>query len=601
MPTVVRRLGSFALVLLLTGALVAQSARVAEASAGIAATGAAAAASAAVLYPPVITSTMSGITLGSGAVTAATGVAAVGTVATVGTVLLVAAAAAAVGYGIYKGAQWLFDAGVGTEEECIASGGKWLGDFSTPDFAACHLDPLANETTNFGASVSNCIWGGGAGVPCYQPGPSGQHLAYTITRPTLPYWAQAYRQTFHAKGDASWCTSISLGTSVTGGTGNDIMSGSQATCFRGTGLAKIEIIRNGDGQVMATVNPDPDGGPAGKITVDGQCEASGTGATYPVTAASESYSLKDLPPDIPVVQCAPGDKLLSATGTNTSTVAPPRPMFDYEAPIVPQQQQDLYPDCLKAGKGPCELALVTVNPDTGEKTKCADAPSGACVGWADDANRENSKECHWGPYVLALEQCAAHVPYPATTPIPVNVSTPTLPAPTTAPEFQPDAAPGTSAPPAPEDNPDPQSDPEGNTGDCANLSAWSILNPFAAYRVIGCALQKAFVPSQATAQRVNDITVKARGRAPVAQIAQGATWIGTATGGGTATGCLNFTIDLASLGNHHVLNSCNKGHPIVAQLHKWRGLLEVALYLAFFGPLLWWAWRQYAPGSTGVA
>jgi hypothetical protein len=45
--------------------------------------------------------------------------------------------------------------------------------------------------------------------------------------------------------------------------------------------------------------------------------------------------------------------------------------------------------------------------------------------------------------------------------------------------------------------------------------------------------------------------------------------------------------------------SCD--NPIVGILRSYRSLFEAVVYVAFFAPLAWWAWRTYAPGSTGSA
>lgn len=130
-------------------------------------------------------------------------------------------------------------------------------------------------------------------------------------------------------------------------------------------------------------------------------------------------------------------------------------------------------------------------------------------------------------------------------------------------------------------------------------SGWDAFNPLQwIYEPVLCALRDAFVPSSSQMQSVTDLKTDVLNRAPFSYVGDVVGWLPQLFTG--TVGCLTWDVHLGSLGAFRILHTCESG-PIEDQLHRFRPLMEVAIYVGFLGPLAWWAWKTYAPGSTGTA
>ena len=49
------------------------------------------------------------------------------------------------------------------------------------------------------------------------------------------------------------------------------------------------------------------------------------------------------------------------------------------------------------------------------------------------------------------------------------------------------------------------------------------------------------------------------------------------------------------------MDTCDESEPVVGWLKSNRALLSVAVWVSMLAPIGWWAWRTYAPASTGTA
>jgi hypothetical protein len=137
------------------------------------------------------------------------------------------------------------------------------------------------------------------------------------------------------------------------------------------------------------------------------------------------------------------------------------------------------------------------------------------------------------------------------------------------------------------------------TGASCMGGAWS-WNPVNwIYIPIKCALQWALVPTAETQVQLDALSARASSSIPFSYVGDIVTWFGTFTGVSATSGCYSITLPLGSfIGDVPVFSTCSG---LGAILEDHRGILSVAIYASFVLPLVWWAWRAYAPGSTGVA
>jgi hypothetical protein len=115
-----------------------------------------------------------------------------------------------------------------------------------------------------------------------------------------------------------------------------------------------------------------------------------------------------------------------------------------------------------------------------------------------------------------------------------------------------------------------------------------------------CAIVHTLEPDAAHMAKVNDLASEVESRQPIASLKAAYVWVDTAFSGIESGSCsLGWTVHFPSpIGDVSIL-SCD--NPIVGILRSYRSLFEAVVYVAFFAPLAWWAWRTYAPGSTGSA
>lgn len=331
-------------------------------------------------------------------------------------------------------------------------------------------------------------------------------------------------------------------------------------------------------------------------------------------------------PAIPSTACPDGFVRTGVKIDGGATWAPTQPIYERTENI--DEVVRLYPDCTVQANA-CRLAPVT-DPDTGQTV------------------------CKWGPYTMPLSDCDGLVaepvpttsPAPSTQPTPTASPLPTYPLPrmppgrplpqgtptiTTQPDprdptrqcttwtypdgsvvrncLAPDGSgvvdlwpPGTPHPapePPPESHPLPPTTPTdpGVAGrDCIG-TVITLDNPASwVYGPVVCALQWAFVPSQRPLDKVQAAAGDLGGKVPFSYVTGVVGWTDGLDGAGSAC----FTLDVATPGGSmQALNSCGGG--FIGELRAHRVLLEAAVWAMFATPLGWWAWRQYAPGSTGVA
>lgn len=314
-------------------------------------------------------------------------------------------------------------------------------------------------------------------------------------------------------------------------------------------------------------------------------------------------------PPTPSVTCPAEttlDQLTVITEPKVAGQGSPQQLFTYTRPSTVDSP---YHECFTPTSAdyPCVLEVWILQPDGSLKPCTA---GGECSGWSTDPNRDTKYACRWGPHLLGLEQCyALKQAYEPATPGKLTETPLQEPEPGAAPQPQPNPTLEPGTPTQPGEGPGTQDPETGIVGDPVTVqpgegecfpNGWGLLNPVEwVLRPIKCALRWAFVPSATTVARVQNVGTNLQTKAP---FAYGATLVGWFDGlDDVGTTC--FVIDFApawDLGAYQVIDSCQSG-PVMNTLTTWRPLLTAAIY----GPLLiglgWWAWKQYAPGSTGVA
>lgn len=514
---------------------------------------------------PTSLATASATTIGTGAVTyfgATSGVvgsgAAVGT-ATVGAVALapvaVAAAAALVAGGaLYLGWKWASGTSAGTSLD-PASAGAFQGGWTVSSVYSAGFTTMtytAGTVVQTGTSSSRLL--------LYATGPNGGAIQATFSNV-----GTGQSGTITSNGDGAPHTGSCLVATV-----------GQLTYLVAThGAANLTACY---GAVTGPKTaPTPAAGAApGTTTVTttptSKCSGGGTfvspsivytGATSPLT----------LPPIVAPACPAGQTRTEFTTPTQYPDGSPaPNPVPKWTAPIVPSA----YPEC-QAPKV-CVLTLTETAPD-GRTKNCTNTT--ACPKYAGAPGPGPTGEtwaCKWGPYTMPASDCTT-VPTAPPADAPVDVPTEACPAGST----NLGCAPATGANPTPDDN-------------CNGSWSWNpvdwVLEP------VLCALEKAFVPTAATTATFTSLQADAASRVPMVWLSEGAGWVTTvlAADGAASGGCLVLDVDMQVLGDVHIMDSC-ANEPIPNALRSMRGLVTVAVYVAFLGPLMWWAWKSYAPLS----
>jgi hypothetical protein len=186
--------------------------------------------------------------------------------------------------------------------------------------------------------------------------------------------------------------------------------------------------------------------------------------------------------------------------------------------------------------------------------------------------------CQWGAYAVDSAQCDPLRADPGSDPAPTPTPTPTGP------------VPGDAG----------QPDPTDTEGNACFPSGWGMLNPVEwIYKPVKCALAWAFVPSSITADTIDGIGTTLQGKAPAPQLGSLFAWLKVPK---VPTECFTVQVAVPAMmgGSVQAIDSCGDDL-FIEWLRAHRALMEVVVWIGFASPLAWWAWRQYAPGSQGVA
>jgi hypothetical protein len=264
-----------------------------------------------------------------------------------------------------------------------------------------------------------------------------------------------------------------------------------------------------------------------------------------------------------------------------------------------------YPNCIGTGKR-CLLKVYW------DASPCSDSIDPQCTDWLRRVSNGHSTEyeCHWGGYVVPMTNC--YVLERAYAPDGTNVArsqadvdgdpdTKSAVYETPDPSSTPTGGTGTGSiptegpnpthQPAPTDTTDP--DDQGCWG-----SSWS-WNPVSwVVTPVKCVFVWAFVPTDAAKATMSGLSDDFGSKAPFSYVGDGVTFVGDLDSG-TGQECYDIVIPLGTyIGDVPVFDTCSG---LGAILEDHRTILSIALYAGFVVPMIWWAWKAYAPGTAGVA
>lgn len=506
------------------------------------------------VIPPFLSDlsvTYQGLTVGvSGAVTAAgaavAGVAAPTTGAVLGAGALLGGAALGVGWGLNEAVEWAF-----------CGGSSCLGDDPDPDPPAPLTAGRLTWSKDYPAHSISGISRTGS-LDTWTIARTGSGLTYTTPWVRTCYRGEAVGTVHGASGYLSGSFAAGASASVT-------VDG----C--GTGTARIWIGYNGLAWTGVTEGQSSGGwegyqaasggtlGVPRRVAATGTCRNGATGATSTVTSYSATYNAQGTTgelrssgprPAMPAVACPPGARLTGLQvvreAADGSEIIPRRGLVDWRVPASEVDPAHPNAACLANAAAPCVLEVYKrVGPDW---RRCSD-PDVSCVGWSTSVSRDTEYQCRWGPYVLDLRQCSPLV----------NA-------------YQPDGS--TRVETQPQPDLDERADPAGQN--------------------LGVGL--------------TGLAATAATKAPFSVGPALVRWVGVhlpAEGSGL---CWKVEPDLSDpspakrwkRGNHAVVDSCTPSG-VTAQIMSYRPVLTVLMHGLWAIPLLWWAWRQYAPGSQGNA
>jgi hypothetical protein len=268
----------------------------------------------------------------------------------------------------------------------------------------------------------------------------------------------------------------------------------------------------------------------------------------------------------------------------------------------PLSAPDVIPDALCTAGSHSTHLLIQAVPDRGATVDLVEwnaaprftdvtDPQADCMALAGgtqcalDAGTADRPSCTWGANVLADGEC---VPLRQDTSVVAPPTTQPTPSPTVDPSPAPTPPPGQAGQPV---------DAEGR--DCFP-NGWGILNPVEwVQKPVKCALSWAFVPSTSTMTRVDGLATDLTTRAPAPELTSVFSWLAPPKMAGGQ--CFTVALDLPLFGGRIMaIDSCGDD-PFIRWLHSHRSVLTAVVWVACLAPLAGWAWRQYAPGSTGVA
>lgn len=288
-----------------------------------------------------------------------------------------------------------------------------------------------------------------------------------------------------------------------------------------------------------------------RFTVD--CKAIDGSVTTHTTYSATFKEADTTLPDIELPACPTGQVPVhrtavegDATGANGTSI------FEWTANPTVQQ----YAECLPGGaQAPCSMVLWQ-RADTASAWQVCTAAGVDCATY-DGTNGESLYRCTWGNYTVADSDCV---------------------------DVNPDTSTDTST----------ATDPTTNDSGCPP-SVWSILNPLNVFHTLSCA----FIPSSDQVTQLQTDVSSISDTVPFSYVGDAVSWVGTAVGGGSGH-CIQYGVTVGPFGHVWLLDTCTPG-PIEGVLMSYRGVLAVVLFVSFLAPLAWWAWRTYAPGSTGSA
>lgn len=340
------------------------------------------------------------------------------------------------------------------------------------------------------------------------------------------------------------------------------------------------------------LRPEPvTGNPERKWEVRYSC-TTGVGGVTQSAAFRESDAQW---PQVPAATCSAGE----VDSLELWQVTPAAPDMDVlvdswaaSAPVT--DWRTAFPECQTTA---CTLELLRV--DQGTALSCFAQPE-ACVDWwtTSEPTRSERFECRYAGTVVPLGECKVYSPtFNVATNTPVQTSTGTVPASAVGPRADPatgDPVPSDGTAPAPGTGTGGQPD-----GCPPPFNLQSVVTGYWVYKGVQCALAWAFVPTK-TGAAVDELTATAQAATPWPQVASVVGWFDPPSGAGSQ--CLVLTLRSVPLvgGDAPVFDSCSDA-PFVVWLREHRWLTGIALWSALVFPLVWWAWREYAPGSKGVA
>lgn len=306
----------------------------------------------------------------------------------------------------------------------------------------------------------------------------------------------------------------------------------------------------------------------------------------PQTANSAPWHESDGEWPAPVQPTCDGSALLSVTVTENGTGTDPAVLYEWPLGGVPDPAVPAwaaaYPQCTD---GSCVLELLRIDPTTGTRVACFDNPE-LCLGWFEDPAKVDNFICTYGGQDVGLGECNMY-----------------------APTFDPTRWPASGA--APYGDPEtgataagaPVTLPEAADG-CPPPFSWSaVWNNWWLFKAVDCGVRSAakalFVPVTLPG-KVDALTATFQTRTPYPQLVSVAAALAPPEGG---TVCMVLSLPLGFVLGHDqpFLDSCTWADPVSQFLRDYRVLFAAAVWISVISPLAWWAWRQYAPGASGVA
>ncbi|WP_263118597.1 hypothetical protein [Cellulomonas sp. RIT-PI-Y] len=310
-----------------------------------------------------------------------------------------------------------------------------------------------------------------------------------------------------------------------------------------------------------------------------------TGTPGGVTRSAAFTEADEQWPAIPQAQCDASAVVTSVLVEQiTEGLTAGETIYTWEAD---QQLTDFvtqYPQCVGGG---CTLLLERLDAVTGARYSCFDNPT-LCTDWFNDPAKTETYRCTYGGAVVDLAEC--NVYRPTFDPGVTNGAGEAIDY--ADPDGKIDTTPGTGT------SPQPGGGTQSNS--CPPPFSWtSAFNPWYYYKASVCALQEAFVPVK-TQAKITQITTTLQTKTPLPQLGS---IVGVLTPPQGGSLCLQLSLPLTFVIGHDqpLLDSCTWSDPVSRLLRDYRPLFSIAMWVMTLAPFAWWAWKTYAPGSTGTA